>query len=39
LIHESIKNKAKELGGQFTTDFEKILTEDINNRSMITIGG
>jgi len=39
LIHQSIKNKAKELGGQFTTDFEKILAEDINNRSMITIGG
>jgi cyclic pyranopterin phosphate synthase len=39
LIHDSIKNKAKELGGQFTIDFEKILTEDINNRSMITIGG
>ncbi len=39
LIHQSIKNKAKELGGQFTTDFEKILAEDIDNRSMITIGG
>lgn len=39
LIHQSIKNKAKELGGQFTTDFEKILAEDIDNRSMIRIGG
>jgi GTP 3',8-cyclase len=39
LIHQNIGQKAKELGGQFTTDFEHIHTEDINNRSMITIGG
>jgi len=39
LIHQSIRSKAKELGGQFTTDFEHIHAEDINNRSMITIGG
>ena len=39
LIHQSIKSKAKELGGQFTTDFEHLHAEDINNRSMITIGG
>ena len=39
LIHQSIGKKAKELGGQFTTDFEHIHAEDINNRSMITIGG
>ena len=39
LIHQSIGNKAKELGGQFTTDFEHIHVEDIHNRSMITIGG
>lgn len=39
LILESISTKAKELGGQFTKDFEKIHTEDIHNRSMISIGG
>ena len=39
LIHQSIQSKAKELGGQFTTDFEHLHPEDINNRSMITIGG
>ncbi len=39
LIHQSIQLKAKELGGQFTADFEYLHLEDINNRSMITIGG
>ena len=39
LIQQSIHSKAKELGGQFTKDFEKIHTEDLNNRSMISIGG
>lgn len=39
LIHQSIQSKAKELGGQFTTNFEHLHAEDINNRSMITIGG
>ena len=39
LIKESIDSKAKELGGQFTKDFEKIHTEDLHNRSMISIGG
>ena len=39
LIHESIFNKRKELGGQFTTDFQHLHAEDIHNRSMITIGG
>lgn len=39
LILESIHSKAKELGGQFTKDFEKIHTEDLHNRSMISIGG
>ena len=39
LIHQCIHNKAKELGGQFTADFEHILTDNIHNRSMITIGG
>jgi GTP 3',8-cyclase len=39
LIHQSILSKAKELGGQFTTDFKHLHPEDIDNRSMITIGG
>ena len=39
LILESIHSKAKELGGQFTKDFENIHSENIHNRSMISIGG
>jgi cyclic pyranopterin phosphate synthase len=39
LIFENIQLKEKELGGQFTKDFEKIHTENIHNRSMIAIGG
>ena len=39
LIHQSVKAKAKELGGQFTADFQHLHAEDIHNRSMITIGG
>jgi cyclic pyranopterin phosphate synthase len=39
LIYKSIYSKAKELGGQFTTDFKQLHAEDIHNRSMITIGG
>jgi len=39
LIHQNIRNKAKELGGQFNADFEHLHPEDIHNRSMITIGG
>ncbi len=39
LIYQNIYNKAKELGGQFTTDFEHLHAENIHNRSMITIGG
>ena len=39
LIQQSIGSKAKELGGQFTNDFEHIHAEEIHNRSMITIGG
>jgi GTP 3',8-cyclase len=39
LILENIRNKKKELGGQFTTDFEHLHPENIDNRSMITIGG
>jgi len=39
LIHQSIRAKAKELGGQFTADFADLHAEDIHNRSMISIGG
>jgi cyclic pyranopterin phosphate synthase len=39
LIHQSVWAKAKELGGQFTSDFKHLHGEDIHNRSMITIGG
>jgi cyclic pyranopterin phosphate synthase len=39
LILQSIRNKKKELGGQFNTDFEHLHPENIANRSMITIGG
>lgn len=39
LIRKSVYAKAKELGGQFTSDFEHLQAEDIHNRSMITIGG
>ena len=39
LIQQNIAGKAKELGGQFTPGFEHIHSEDIENRSMITIGG
>jgi cyclic pyranopterin phosphate synthase len=39
LITRSIHAKAKELGGQFTADFEHIEASAIQNRSMITIGG
>jgi cyclic pyranopterin phosphate synthase len=39
LIHENISRKAKELGGQFSNDFEHINAAGIHNRSMITIGG
>jgi len=39
LILGSIQSKAKELGGQFTKDFEKIHSENIHNRTMIAIGG
>jgi GTP 3',8-cyclase len=39
LIYQSIADKKKALGGQFTTDTEHIDAGKINNRSMITIGG
>ena len=39
LIEKSIKAKHKELGGQFTKQFELIDANSIHNRSMIAIGG
>lgn len=39
LIYQSIRDKKKALGGQFTTDMDKIETSKLENRSMITIGG
>ena len=39
LIHQCVAGKAKQLGGQFTPDFEHLHAEEIHNRSMITIGG
>jgi GTP 3',8-cyclase len=39
LIHQNIRSKAKELGGQMPANFEQVHAEDIHNRSMITIGG
>jgi cyclic pyranopterin phosphate synthase len=39
LINSNIKSKAKELGGQFTTAISEIEAFNIDNRSMITIGG
>ncbi len=39
LISQTILNKHRELGGQFSSDFEHIDTAHLVNRSMITIGG
>lgn len=39
LIINSIASKHKELGGQFSNDFEKIDASELHNRSMIAIGG
>ncbi len=39
LIHQNIATKKQALGGQFTTDLEKIETKDLHNRTMISIGG
>ena len=39
LIHQSVKMKAKELGGQFIADVATVDANNIENRSMITIGG
>lgn len=39
LIYQSIRDKKEALGGQLTTELEKIETSKLENRSMITIGG
>lgn len=39
LILESIQSKYASLGGQMNTDFEHLHANEIENRSMITIGG
>ena len=39
LILQNVHNKAAERGGQFTENFEELHSEEINNRSMIAIGG
>ncbi len=39
LIESTIRSKAKQLGGQFTNSFQALDALNIENRSMITIGG
>jgi cyclic pyranopterin phosphate synthase len=39
LILASISSKARELGGQFVSNYEELQSDDIQNRSMISIGG
>lgn len=39
LIHENIASKKQSLGGQFTTDLQKIEINSLHNRTMISIGG
>ncbi|MBC7851238.1 MAG: GTP 3',8-cyclase MoaA [Chitinophagaceae bacterium] len=39
LIEQSIKAKAKQLGGQVSADFNQINSSQIENRTMISIGG
>ncbi len=39
IIHQHIKSKAEALGGQFTTAIQEIEAINIENRSMISIGG
>jgi GTP 3',8-cyclase len=40
LIEANIKSKEKELGGQFSANnFEQLMASDLDNRSMIAIGG
>jgi cyclic pyranopterin phosphate synthase len=38
-MHQNIRDKKQALGGQFTTDMEKIETAALHNRTMISIGG
>jgi GTP 3',8-cyclase len=39
LIRQSIKSKSAERGGQFVDDMTKLRSDEIQNRSMIAIGG
>jgi len=39
LIHENIRSKKAALGGQFTADLDQVQVEQLENRSMIRIGG
>lgn len=39
LVRESIAAKARQLGGQWQSDFEQLDANSLHNRSMITIGG
>ncbi|MFN3940087.1 MAG: GTP 3',8-cyclase MoaA, partial [Chitinophagales bacterium] len=39
LIRQNILDKKEMLGGQFTTNFQEIQTDQIANRTMISIGG
>lgn len=39
LIHQTVLSKARQQGGQFTPDFKRLQTDEIQNRSMIAIGG
>lgn len=39
LIHQNIATKKEALGGQFTTELDKIEANDLHNRTMISIGG
>ncbi|MFS0490341.1 GTP 3',8-cyclase MoaA [Leadbetterella byssophila] len=39
LIQKAVWGKAKALGGQWSADFHEINSEDLQNRTMISIGG
>lgn len=39
LVHQNISEKKQALGGQFTTEMDKIEIDTLNNRTMIRIGG
>lgn len=39
LLHQNIQAKQPALGGQFTTAMDQIAADDLQNRSMIRIGG